>query len=114
MVALSPKELAKRNNFTLFVNRIKTNGYFTLNEGNGQRVQITQKFAYQLNSLQDLENFKDNRGSVLLPTGVTGSGVIRLSQLYKDNLFKTRTGNPKAKEVVLLKLVREQLEKIIE
>ena len=114
MAALSPDELRKRNNFTLFVNRIKTNGYFTLNEGNGQRVQITQKFAYQLNSLQDLENFKDNRGSVLLPTGVTGSGVIRLSQLYKDNLFKTRTGNPKAKEEEQIKLVREQLEKIKE
>ena len=114
MVALSPKELAKRNNFTVFVNRIKTNGYFTLNESNGQRVQITQKFAYQLNSLQDLENFKDNRGSVLLPTGVTGSGVIRLSQLYKDNSFKTRTGNPTAKEEYQIKFVREQLEKIKE
>ena len=59
MAALSPDELRKRNNFTLFVNRIKTNGYFTLNEGNGQRVQITQKFAYQLKSLEDLERFKN-------------------------------------------------------
>ena len=114
MVALSPAELRKRNNFTVFVNRIKTNGYFTLNESNGKRVQITQKFAYQLKTLEDLENFKDNRGSVLLPTGVTGSGVIRLSQLYKDNSFKTRTGNPKAKEEEQIKLVREQLEKIKE
>ena len=48
MVALSPAELRKRNNFTLFVNRIKTNGYFTINESNGQRVQITQRFGYQL------------------------------------------------------------------
>ena len=114
MAALSPDELRKRNNFTVFVNRIKTNGYFTLNESNGKRVQITQKFAYQLKTLEDLENFKDNRGSVLLPTGVTGSGVIRLSQLYKDNAFKTRTGNPKAKEEEQIKLVREQLEKIKE
>ena len=114
MAALSPDELAKRNNFTLFVNRIKTNGYFTINEGNGQRVQITQKFAYQLNSLADLEKFKDNRNSVILPTGSTGSSSIRLSQLYKDNLFKTRTGNPKAKEEEQIKLVREQLEKIKE
>ena len=112
MVALSPKELAKRNNFTLFVNRIKTNGYFTLNEGNGQKVQITQKFAYQLKSLQDLEKFKDNRKSIILPTGSTGSSSIRLSQLYKDNAFKTRTGNPNAKEEEQIKLVREQLEKI--
>ena len=76
MVALSPAELAKRNNFTLFVNRIKTNGYFTINEGNGQRVQITQKFAYQLNSLEDLEKFRDNRKSIILPTGSTGSSSI--------------------------------------
>ena len=114
MAALSPDELRKRNNFTLFVNRIKTNGYFTLNEGNGQKVQITQKFAYQLKSLADLEKFKDNRNSVVLPTGSTGSSSIRLSQLYKDNLFKTRTGNPKAKEEEQIKLVREQLEKIKE
>ena len=114
MVALSPKELAKRNNFTLFVNRIKTNGYFTLNESNGKRVKITQKFAYQLNSLQDLNKFKDNRGSVLLPTGTTGNGIIRLSQLYKDDAFKTRKGNPNAKEEEQIKLVREQLEKIKE
>ena len=114
MVALSPKELAKRDNFTRFVNRIKTNGYFTLNEGNGQRVQITQKFAYQLKSLQDLEKFKDNRNSVVLPTGSTGSSSIRLSQLYKDDAFKTRIGNPTAKEEYQIKLVREQLEKIKE
>ena len=30
---------------------------------------------------------KDNRNSVILPTGSTGSSSIRLSQLYKDNLF---------------------------
>ncbi len=112
MAALSPDELRKRNNFTLFVNRIKTNGYFTINESNGQKVQITQKFAYQLKSLEDLEKFKDNRGSVILPTGSTGSSSIRLSQLFKDDAFKTRTGNPTAKEDEQIKLVREQLEKI--
>ena len=112
MAALSPNELSKRNNFTVFVNRIKTNGYFTLNEGYGKRVQITQKFAYQLKNLQDLEKFKDSRGSVILPTGSTGSSSIRLSQLFKDDAFKTRTGNPTAKEEEQIKLVREQLEKI--
>ena len=112
MAALSPNELSKRNNFTVFVNRIKTNGYFTLNEGYGKRVQITQKFAYQLKSIQDLEKFKDSRGSVILPTGSTGSSSIRLSQLFKDDAFKTRTGNPTAKEEEQIKLVREQLEKI--
>ena len=114
MVALSPAELRKRNNFTLFVNRIKTNGYFTLNESNGQKIQITQKLGYLLKSIEDLESLKDNRGSILLPTGSTGSSSIRLSQLYKDDLFKTRTGNPTAKEEEQIKLVREQLEKIKE
>ena len=73
MVALSPAELRKRNNFTLFVNRIKTNGYFTINESNGQRVQITQRFGYQLQSIDDLEKFRDSRGSIILPTGATGN-----------------------------------------
>jgi len=77
-------------------------------------VQITQKFAYQLKSLADLEKFKDNRNSVVLPTGSTGSSSIRLSQLYKDDAFKTRIGNPAAKEEYQIKLVREQLEKIKE
>ena len=77
-------------------------------------MQITQKFAYQLKSLQDLQKFKDSRGSVILPTGSTGSSSIRLSQLFKDDAFKTRTGNPTAKEEEQIKLVREQLEKIKE
>ena len=82
MATLSIAELRKRNNFTIFRDRIKTNGKFTISEGNGQKIQITQKFAYEFNTLQDLERYKDNRGTILLPTGVTGSGVVRLSQLY--------------------------------
>ena len=112
MVALSPAELRKRNNFTLFVNRIKTNGYFTLNESNGQRVQITQKLGYLLNSIEDLEKLKDNRGSILLPTGSTGSSSIRLSQLYKDAAFVTRTQNTTAGERYEITQTRNQLEVI--
>ena len=112
MVALSPKELAKRNNFTLFVNRIKTNGYFTINESNGQKVQITQKFAYQLNSVEDLANLRDNRGSIILPIGSTGSSSIRLSQLYKDAAFVTRTQNTTAAERYEITQTRNQLESI--
>ena len=114
MVALSPTELRKRNNFTIFKNRILTSGYFTINESNGKRVQITQKFAYEFNTIQDLERYKDNRGTILLPTGVTGSGVVRLSQLYKDSAFVTRTQNTNAKEDLQIRSVREQLEKIKE
>ena len=114
MATLSIAELRKRNNFTIFRDRIKTNGKFTISEGNGQKIQITQKFAYQFNTLQDLEKFRDNRGTILLPTGVTGSGSVRLSQLYKDSAFVTRTQNTNAKEIIQIKSVRDQLEKIKE
>ena len=114
MATLSIAELRKRNNFTIFRDRIKTNGKFTISEGNGQKIQITQKFAYQFNTLQDLEKFRDNRGTILLPTGVTGSGSVRLSQLYKDSAFVTRTQNTTAKEDIQIKSVRDQLEKIKE
>ena len=114
MATLSIGELAKRNNFTIFRDRIRTNGKFTISESNGKRVQITQKFAYEFNTIQDLERFKDNRGTILLPTGVTGSGVVRLSQLYKDSAFVTRTQNTTADEDFQIKSVREQLEKIKE
>ena len=112
MVALSPAELRKRNNFTLFVNRIKTNGFFTINESNGQKVQITQKLGYLLKSIEDLEKLKDNRGSILLPTGSTGSSSIRLSQLYKDAAFVTRTQNTTAGERYEITQTRNQLEVI--
>ena len=114
MATLSIGELAKRNNFTIFRDRIRTNGKFTISESNGKRVQITQKFAYEFNTIQDLERYKDNRGTILLPTGVTGSGVVRLSQLYKDSAFVTRTQNTNAKEDLQIRSVREQLEKIKE
>ena len=114
MATLSLAELRKRNNFTIFRDRIKTNGKFTISEGNGQKIQITQKFAYQFNTLQDLEKFRDNRGTILLPTGVSGSGSVRLSQLYKDSAFVTRTQNTNAKEDIQIKSVRDQLEKIKE
>ena len=114
MATLSIAEFRKRNNFTIFRDRIKTNGKFTISEGNGQKIQITQKFAYQFNTLQDLEKFRDNRGTILLPTGVSGSGSVRLSQLYKDSAFVTRTQNTNAKEDIQIKSVRDQLEKIKE
>ena len=114
MATLSIVELKKRNNFTIFRDRIKTNGKFTLNESNGKTVKITQKFAYQFNTIQDLQRFSDARGSILLPTGSTGDSAIRLSQLYKDSAFVTRTQNTNAKEDLQIKSVREQLEKIKE
>ena len=114
MATLSIVELKKRNNFTIFRDRIKTNGKFTLNESNGKTIKITQKFAYQFNTIQDLQRFSDARGSILLPTGSTGDSAIRLSQLYKDSAFVTRTQNTNAKEDLQIKSVREQLEKIKE
>lgn len=114
MVALSPTELRKRNNFTIFKNRILTSGYFTINESNGQQVKITQRFGYELNSISDLEKYRNSRRTIMLPTGVTGDGAIPLSQLYKDSAFVTRTQNTTADEDFQIKSVREQLEKIKE
>ena len=114
MVALSPTELRKRNNFTIFKNRILTSGYFTINESNGQQVKITQRFGYELNSISDLEKYRNSRRTIMLPTGVTGDGAIPLSQLYKDSAFVTRTQNTNAKEDLQIRSVREQLEKIKE
>ena len=114
MAALSPTELRKRNNFTIFKNRILTSGYFTINESNGQQVKITQRFGYELNSISDLEKYRNSRRTIMLPTGVTGDGAIPLSQLYKDSAFVTRTQNTNAKEDLQIRSVREQLEKIKE
>tara|TARA_B100001778_G_C18512973_1_gene595118 strand:+ start:146 stop:1084 length:939 start_codon:yes stop_codon:yes gene_type:complete len=114
MVALSPTELRKRNNFTIFKNRILTSGYFTINESNGQQVKITQRFGYELNSISDLEKYRNSRRTIMLPTGVTGDGAIPLSQLYKDSAFVTRTQNTTAGEKNQITSVRNQLEKIKE
>ena len=45
MASLSPAELRKRNNFSLFKTRIASRGDFTLVEGNGATIKIDPRVA---------------------------------------------------------------------
>ena len=56
MAGLSPAELRKRNNFSLFRTRIASRGDFTLVEGNGQKVKIDPTVANTLRSVEDLDS----------------------------------------------------------
>ena len=53
---LSIPELRKRNNFTIFKNRIRDNQSFTINESNGRTVRISNSVFRDINSVDDLVN----------------------------------------------------------
>jgi len=111
MAGLSPSELEKRNNFSLFRNRIQGRRHFTLVEGNGQRVTIDPNVASTISSVSDLEQYR--RGpSILLPT--TMGGEIRLTQLFKDSEFSGRTQNTTAAEDAEVRRIRNLMEAIKE
>jgi hypothetical protein len=109
MASLSPAELKKRNNFSLFKTRIASRGDFTLVEGNGLKVKIDPRVAKTLNSVDDLAQYQQGQ-SIVLPT-VTNS-LIRLTQLYKDSTFSGRTQNTTAAEDEQVRLIRRKLEEI--
>lgn len=95
MAGLSPAELQKRNNFSLFKTRIQTRGSFTLVESNGRRVTIDPSIATTINNVSDLDQYKQGQ-SIVLPT--TLGGEVRLTQLFKDSAFSGRTQNTTAAE----------------
>jgi len=109
MASLSPAELRKRNNFSLFKTRIASRGDFILVEGNGKKVKIDPKVAKTLGSVDDLAQYQQGQ-SILLPT-VTNS-TIRLTQLYKDSTFSGRTQNTTAAEDEQIRVIRRKLEEI--
>ncbi len=111
MAGLSPAELQKRNNFSLFKTRIQTRGDFTLVESNGQKVKIDPSVAKNLNSVNDLNQYKQGQ-SIVLPT--TLKGQVRLTQLYKDSAFSGRSQNTTAAEDAEVRRIRELLDKIKE
>ena len=111
MASLSPAELRKRNNFSLFKTRIASRGDFTLVEGNGLKVKIDPRVAKTLNSVDDLSQYQQGQ-SILLPT-VTNT-TIRLTQLYKDSKFSGRTQNTIAAEDEQIRTIRRKLEEIKE
>ena len=67
MAGLSPAQLRKRNNFSLFRTRIASRGDFTLVEGNGQKVKIDPAVANTLRSVEDLDKYQQGQ-SIVFPT----------------------------------------------
>ena len=109
---LSIPELRKRNNFTIFRNRIRDNQSFTINESNGRTVRISNSVFRDITSVDDLvNNYSDGR-SIVLPIGTTGSQSIRLTNLFKDSEFAGRTQNTTSAEDFEVRSVRERLEEL--
>ena len=109
MAGLSPAELQKRNNFSLFRSRIAGRGDFTLVEGNGRKVKIDPAVANTLRSIEDLAQYQQGQ-SIVFPT--TLRGQVRLTQLYKDSIFSGRTQNTTAAEDAEVSSIRRMLENI--
>lgn len=109
MAGLSPTELRKRNNFSLFRTRIASRGDFILVESNGKKVKIDPTIANTLSSVDDLAQYQQG-SSIVLPT--TMRGQVRLTQLYKDSVFSGRTQNTTAAEDAQVSSIRRKLEQI--
>ena len=110
MAGLSPTELKKRNNFSLFKQRITNRQEFTLTEGKGQKVKIDHRVAGTISSIDDLVNKYSVGKSIILPTAM--GQQVRLTQLYKDAAFVGRTQSTTAAEDYQVKVIRESLAKI--
>ena len=99
-------------NFSLFKTRIATRQYFTLADGNGQKVKVDPSVAQNIRSVEDLVEQYAVGNSIILPT--TMNGQVRLTQLYKDSIFSGRTQNTTAAEDFEVRSIRESLTKIKE
>lgn len=111
MATLSQAELAKRNNFNIFLTRIRTGQDFTLAESNGQKVKLDRSILTQLSSISQLDRFKSGR-SIMFPT-ISGQ-YINLSQIYKDSEFSGRTQATTAQEDAQIIRVNQQLNAIFD
>lgn len=111
MASLNPAQLAKRNNFNIFLTRIRTGADFTLNESNGSKVKLDKSILKDLSSISHFDRFKSGN-SIVLPT-TTGT-YIRLTDLYKDSQFSGRTQATTAQEDAQIIRVNQQLEKIFD
>jgi len=111
MATLSPSELAKRNNFNIFLNRIRTGIDFILAESNGSKVKLDKSILKQLSSISHFDRFKSGR-SILLPT--SSGQYISLTQIYKDSEFSGRTQATTAQEDAQIVRINQQLQKIFD
>ena len=109
---LSIPELRKRNNFTIFRNRIRDNQNFTLNESNGRTIKITSRVYREIGSIDEMiEKYAQGR-SIFLPVGASGNQEINLTSLYKDSAFAGRTQNTTAAEDAEVATIRNRLQEI--
>lgn len=111
MAGLTPKDLKKRNNFDIFISRVRTGKYFTLAEGNGKKVKLDRTIAEEVKGVDDFQKYRQG-SSIVLPT--SNKSEIRLTQLYKDSEFSGRTQRTTASEDAEVKSLNEQLKKIME
>jgi len=111
MATLSVSELAKRNNFNIFLSRIRNAKEFKVNDGNGASVKLNKNLLKELTSISNFNKFKKGQSIVLL----TDSGKeIRLAELYKDSEFSGRTQATTAKEDAEVISINKQLTKIMD
>lgn len=109
MASLSVQELSKRNNFNIFISRIRNGKEFKLENSNGQSVKLNKSILKDLTGIVHFNKFKKGQSIVLL----TESGQeIRLNQLYKDSEFSGRTQATTAKEDAEVVSLNNQLSKI--
>ena len=119
MASLSIKELAKRNNLSIFSEKIKKGKPFTVECGGWKSVKLHEEYSKY--SLKDLESLKDPRGTILLQTtnksdkiGNARAGTVRLNQLCKTSEFTTRTQKTTVAEDKEVASLNKQLTEIMD
>lgn len=111
MASLSVSELAKRNNFNIFLSRIRTGKEFKLDNGSGQGVKLSKNILKELTTIANFNKFKQGQSIVL----VTESGQnVRLTELYKDSEFSGRTQATTAQEDAQIVRINQQLNVIFD
>lgn len=111
MATLSTTELAKRNNFNIFLTRIRTGKDFTLSESNGVKIKLNKSILTELTSITQFDKFKSGR-SIMLPT--TNGQYVNISEIYKDSEFSGRTQATTAQEDAQIIRVNQQLKIIFD
>lgn len=111
MATLSPIELAKRNNFNIFLSRIRSGKDFTLSESSGSKIKLDKSILTQLTSITHFDRFKSGR-SIMLPT--TNGQYVSITQIYKDSEFSGRTQATTAQEDAQIIRINQQLREIFD
>lgn len=111
MASLSVAELAKRNNFNIFLSRIRNGVEFKLDNGSGKGVKLNKSILKELRVITNFNKFKQGQSIVLL---TEGGQNIRLTELYKDSEFSGRTQATTAKEDAEVIRINSQLKKIMD